>query len=341
MENIAIVILNWNGKDWLEQFLPSVIIHSGSARIVVADNASEDDSVKYLKEKFPSVELVQNAQNGGFAKGYNEALQKVKAEYYVLLNNDIEVTENWLASLFETMQDQKVAGCQPKILSYSRKTQFEHAGAAGGFIDKNYYPFCRGRLFNEVENDEGQYDGASEIFWASGACLMIRSKLFHEVGGFDEDFFAHMEEIDLCWRLKKMNYAFMVAPASVVYHVGGGTLPYTSSNKIYLNFRNNLIMIAKNHDGPLFFKLFYRMFLDGIAGAKFLFSGEYKNFFAVLKAHRYFRKDLFKKTLKKRKAIKEQSTEFNAKGFYSGSILWAFFFKKVKTFKQLNQRLFK
>jgi GT2 family glycosyltransferase len=341
LENIAIVILNWNGKDWLEQFLPSVIKHSGSARIVVADNASEDDSVKYLQEDFPSIELVQNATNGGFAKGYNDALKKITAEFYVLLNNDIEVTENWLAPLMATMQNKNVAGCQPKILSYARKTQFEHAGAAGGFIDKNYFPFCRGRLFNEVENDSGQYDGESEIFWASGACLMIRSELFHKVGGFDEDFFAHMEEIDLCWRLKKMNYSFMVSPTSVVYHVGGGTLPYNSSNKIYLNFRNNLIMIAKNHEGPLFFKLFYRMILDGIAGAKFLFSREYKSLFAVFKAHYSFRKDLFKKTLKKRKAIKEQSTEFNAKGYYSGSILWAFFFKKIRKFEELNQRLFK
>jgi len=340
LNNVAVVILNWNGKDLLERFLPSVIEHSGDAQIVVADNASEDESIIFIEAHYPSIKIVKNPNNEGFAGGYNSALKHVEAEFYVLLNSDVEVTPNWLAPLLDAMQDTNVAGCQPKILAEGNRSQFEHAGAAGGFIDKNGYPFCRGRLFNEVEKDNGQYDGTAEIFWASGACMMIRAELYHKVGGFDADFFAHMEEIDLCWRLKKMNYSFLAIPASIVYHVGGGTLPYASSRKVYLNFRNNLIMIAKNHDGMLFPKIFYRMILDGIAGAMFLFKGEWRNFTAVIKAHNAYRRQL-SNTKKKRKVIKEQSSTFNNKGLYSGSLLWAFFFKRIKQFENLNQRLFK
>jgi len=340
LENVAVVILNWNGRTWLEKFLPSVVEHSQNAQIVVADNASTDDSIAFLKSQFPAVQIVQNEENGGFAKGYNDALKKVDASFFVLLNSDIEVTANWLEPLHKVMMDPTVAGCQPKVLAYDRKNEFEHAGASGGFMDKNYFPFCRGRLFDVVENDERQYDGETEIFWATGACLMIRADLFHETGGFDEDFFAHMEEIDLCWRLKKMNYRFMVTPTSVVYHVGGGTLSYTSPRKVYLNFRNNLIMIGKNHEGILFPKLFYRLTLDGIAAMRFLVGGQFKNFWSVFKAHMWHHAHLGS-ILRKRKEIKALSTQFNPKGLYGGSILWAFFFKGIRRFSDLNQRLFK
>ncbi|MDX2360149.1 MAG: glycosyltransferase family 2 protein [Crocinitomicaceae bacterium] len=340
MKDVAVVILNWNGKDLLEKFLPTILEHSGDAQIVVADNASEDDSIKYIEEHFPSVRVIKNQINEGFARGYNQALKHVESEYYVLLNSDVEVTPNWLEPLYEAMQNKSVAGCQPKILAHGNKDIFEHAGASGGFIDKNYYPFCRGRLFSKVEIDVGQYDSVTEIFWASGACLMIRAELFHTVGGFDEDFFAHMEEIDLCWRLKKMNFSFLAIPASTVYHVGGGTLPYESSNKVFLNFRNSLIMIAKNHEGNTFGILLYRKILDGVAGAMFLFKGQFSNLWAVLRAHYSFGLQRIK-IKDKRYKIQRQSTTFNDAGFYSGSILWAFYFKKIKRFSALNQRFFK
>ncbi len=337
---IAVVILNWNGKKYLEEFLPNVIAYSGNAQIIVADNASTDDSVAFLKQEFPSVRIIQNAQNGGFSKGYNDALKHVDAEFYMLLNSDIEVTPNWLEPLVKVMDEPRVAGCQPKVLAYHDKSSFEHAGASGGYLDNNYFPFCRGRIFNDVEKDLGQYNGTTEVFWASGACLLIRSSLFHQANGFDEDFFAHMEEIDLCWRLKKQNYAFMVCPESHVYHIGGGTLPYSSPQKVYLNFRNSTAMIFKNHEGPIFFKFFWRLMLEGIAAMKFLLTGEVRQFYAVFRAHMWFHLNTFK-LLKKRKEVKKSSTTFNATGLYKGNILWDYFFKGVKTYSKLNQRLFK
>lgn len=340
MVHVAVVILNWNGKDWLEKFLPGVVAHSPEAEIVVADNASTDDSIAFLQHTFPEVTIVQNAVNGGFAKGYNDALRRIEADYYVLLNSDVEVTPGWLNPLIECMDDPGVAGCQPKILAWHQQNTFEHAGASGGFIDRNYYPFCRGRLFDHVETDEGQYNGQTEIFWASGACKMIRADLFHAAGGFDEDFFAHMEEIDLCWRLKKMGYRFLAEPRAVVYHVGGGTLDYNSPRKVYLNFRNNLIMIGKNHEGPVFGKLFVRLSLDGLAAMRFLSKGEFRKFWAVVRAHMSHHGSLGK-TLKKRRKIKSMSTHFNASGLYTGSVLWAYFFKGVRRFEDLNQRLFR
>lgn len=339
MVQVAVVILNWNGKHWLQKFLPNVIEHSPEAEIIVADNGSSDDSLTFLQTEFPDVRIVQNAQNGGFAKGYNDALRHIEAKYYVLLNSDIEVTAGWLQPLLHAMEDETVVGCQPKIRAYGNRTHFEHAGAAGGYIDKNYYPFCRGRLFDLVEEDKGQYDGSTEIFWASGACLMIRADQFHQVGGFDEDFFAHMEEIDLCWRLKKMGFRFLAVPSSVVYHVGGGTLDYSSPNKVYLNFRNNLYMIVKNHEGWLFGKIFHRLCLDSLAGFLFLTKGEFKKIGAVLKAHGSLYKNLGKMK-RKRKEIKAMSTKFNPVGLYRGGLLWAFFFKRIRAFSGLNQRLF-
>jgi GT2 family glycosyltransferase len=339
VNEVAIVILNWNGKHFLQKFLPSVIAHSTGARIIVADNASTDNSVDFLKNAYPSIEIIINESNGGFAKGYNDALKFVDSKYYLLLNSDIEVTENWLSPLVDAMKDPHLAGCQPKVLSYQHQTMFEHAGAAGGYLDRNYFPFCRGRIFDKIELDEGQYNGETEIFWATGAAMMIRAELFHEVGGFDESFFAHMEEIDLCWRLKKRGYAFKAIPMSKIYHVGGGTLPYLSPQKTYLNFRNSLFMIVKNHDGNLFAKLFHRLVLDGIAGIRFLISGEWRHLFSVFRAH----KDMYKQLstlLQKRKQIKTTTTHFNSTGIYKGSILWARYFKGVSKFSQLNQRLF-
>jgi len=340
MKDVAIVILNWNGKAYLEQFLGAVVQFADGARVVVADNASTDDSLNFVRNHFPNVEIVENEKNGGFAKGYNDALKRIKSKFYLLLNSDVEVTENWLAPLYQCMQSDDVSGCQPKVLSYAEKSNFEHAGASGGFIDRNYFPFCRGRILNEVEADLGQYDEKMEIFWATGAAMMIRADVFHEHGGFDEDFFAHMEEIDLCWRIKKCGGKFMVVPDSIVYHVGGGTLPYTSPRKVYLNFRNNLMMLIKNHEGLLFPKLMYRMILDGIAAFRFLVSGEFKNFASVFKAHLYQYANL-RTLLRKRKEIREKSTEFNPRGMYNGSIIWSFFVKGAKRFSDLNQRLFK
>lgn len=339
MKDLAVVILNWNGVELLRKFLPSVIEHSGDARIIVADNASTDDSLNVLKTEFPEIELIINHDNFGFAKGYNEALKKIDAKYYMLLNSDVEVSESWLEPLYAKMSDPQVAGCQPKVLSFHEPNQFEHAGACGGFIDKNYFPFCRGRLFDHIEKDEQQYDSELEVFWASGAAMLVRADLFHEAGGFDEDFFAHMEEIDLCWRIKRMGYSFHAIPTSIVKHVGGGTLPYASSRKVYLNFRNNLIMIIKNHKGPVFFKLTWRMTLDGLAAIRFLTKGEFKNFGAVFRSHMYQYGHL-RSLLKKRKEVKSHARVFDDTGIFKGSIIWNYYVKGVKSFNSLNQRLF-
>ncbi len=339
MNQLSIVILNYNGKGFLEKFLPLVIQHADGHEIIVADNCSTDESISFLNENFPNIRLIQNESNGGFAKGYNDALKQVDSEFYLLLNSDIEVTENWIQPLLEVMKNPQVAGCQPKIRSYQNKTFFEHAGASGGFLDKDYFPFCRGRIFQKIEEDNGQYDDQMEVFWATGAALLIRADLYHHAGGLDEDFFAHMEEIDLCWRLKKQNFQFMVVPQSVVYHVGGGTLDYSSPFKTYLNFRNSLFMIIKNHDGWLFPQLFRRLILDGIAGVRFLVLGEMKQLGSILKAHRdvYMK---FGKTLKKRKLIKSQSTEFNQQGLFKGSILWERYVLKKDEFHLLPKSKF-
>ncbi len=339
MKDIAIVILNWNGKNFLEKFLPTVLEHSEDARVIIADNGSTDDSISFLTAHFNEVEIIELDKNYGFAGGYNEALKQIKSKYYLLLNSDIEVTSGWLRPLYDCIQEENVAGCQPKVLSYQNKTMFEHAGASGGYLDKNYFPFCRGRIFDQFENDEGQYDGKSEIFWATGAALLIKSELFHSVEGFDEAFFAHMEEIDLCWRIKKLGHSFMVVPISHIYHVGGGTLPYKSPRKTYLNFRNSLFMIVKNHEGPLFAKLFHRLILDGIAGIRFLVLFQFSQLKAVFMAHMamYGRLSVL---LKQRSKIKQNTKKFNSYGIYRGSILWARYFKGVKRFSQLNQRLF-
>ena len=286
---VAVVILNYNGRKFLEQFLPNVIANCDptTTEVVVADNASTDDSVSFMRERFPDIRLIENGSNGGFATGYNLALRQVEAQYYVLLNSDIEVTPHWIEPVIELMDaDQQIAACQPKILSYYHKEQFEYAGASGGFIDKYGYPFCRGRVFQNLEEDKGQYDTPMEVFWATGACMFVRADLYHQVGGLDDSFFAHMEEIDLCWRLKNASYKVYCCPQSQVYHIGGGTLPKNSPRKTYLNFRNNLSLLVKNLPKKRVHRIIlYRILLDWVAALKFLFEGCPKDFGMVFKAH--------------------------------------------------------
>lgn len=336
LSGIAVVILNWNGRKLLEDFLPAVVRHSGNAVVYLADNASTDDSVSFVSTNFPTVKIIVNKVNGGYAKGYNDALKSVKEPYYLLLNSDIEVTENWLPPLLEAIQQDNIGAVQPKIKAFSEKESFEYAGAAGGFIDKDFYPFCRGRIFENVEKDSGQYDYPAEVFWTSGACMLIRRSLFLETGGLDEDFFAHMEEIDLCWRIKKRRYSMQIIPQSVVYHVGGGTLNYASPRKTFLNFRNSLLMITKNYNGWLTGKIIHRLFLDGIAGIVFLLKGSPQSTWAIIRAHfSYYR--LLGKTLRKR----EQGQFMKFKeidGVYKGSILWAVHIHGIRKFSDLNYR---
>lgn len=335
---IAVVILNYNGKRFLERFLPGVISRSAHmAEIIVADNASTDGSVGFMQEHFSQVRLILNERNGGFAAGYNEALAQVDTEYYVLLNSDIEVGEGWLEPLLEMMEsDASIAACQPKLLSFADKAYFEYAGAAGGFIDKFGYPFCRGRLFQNVEKDEGQYDTALEVFWASGACMFVRSDLYHRMGGLDTDFFAHMEEIDFCWRLKNVGYKIMYCPDSEVYHIGGGTLPKNSPRKTYLNFRNNLSMLFKNLPPSFFaYVIITRLFLDGVASFKFLIEGGWGDFFAVLRAHAHFYRKI--PTLRaKRRKINPQAVS----RVYKKNIVVEYFLKRKMTFDRFDKRFF-
>ena len=335
---LAIVILNYNGKKHLETYIDSVIRHSNGYDLIVIDNGSQDDSVQYIEDRHELI-LVQNMKNHGFAGGYNEALSKLKGRYdhYILLNSDVEVTENWINPLIETMEDSKIAACQPKIKDVNQKHRFEHAGASGGYIDKNYFPFCRGRLLSEVETDNGQYDSIQNITWTSGAAMMIRADCFHKVEGFDADFFAHMEEIDLCLRLGHMGFVFKVVPESVVYHLGGGTLPYNSPQKIYLNFRNSLFMITKNHKGLLFPMLYKRMCIDGIAAFKFLFEGKTRFFWKVFLAHVALYKN-FGRLYRKRRDLKKFKEPIV---YYNGNIITSYFMENRKSFSKLNKRLIK
>lgn len=287
MHSLAIALLNYNGKSFLEKFLPSVVQHSKDAAIYVIDNASTDDSVAFLKENYPEIHLVINEKNSGFAGGYNEGLKSIKAEIYCLLNSDVEVSENWTKAPLKLFENRpEIAAVQPKVLSYDRKNYFEFAGAAGGYIDNLGYPFCRGRIFEEIEQDLGQYDDEVEIFWASGCSLFIRSEDFWNEKGFDERFFAHQEEIDLCWRLINKGRKIYYTGKSKIYHVGGGTLNKQSPKKTYLNFRNNLSMLLKNLPSPMLFPLlFFRLSLDGIAGIRFMFTDGIDHLWAVARAH--------------------------------------------------------
>ena len=287
MSKLAIVILNWNGKRFLERFLPTLLrTLPDYAEVVVCDNASKDDSVAFMEEHFPQVKLLLNERNEGFARGYNLALQRVEAKYYCLLNSDIEVTDGWIEPVIEQMDaNEKIAAVQPKLRSFDRRDEFEYAGASGGYIDKYGYPFCRGRVFSNVEKDRGQYDDVIDIFWATGAAMFVRSDVYHLMGGLDGDFFAHMEEIDFCWRIKNLGYKIKVNPASVVYHIGGGTLPKHNSYKTFLNFRNSLYLLIKNLPEERLAKtLILRFFLDQVAAFSFLAQGHFKDFTAVYKA---------------------------------------------------------
>ena len=338
-KKIAIVILNWNGEKLFETFLPSVIEHSkqSGSEIIVADNASTDQSVKLLREKFPEIKIIQLESNHGFAEGYNRALKQVEADYLILVNSDVKVTENWIEPCIRKFEEDKtIAAIQPKILSYIEPNQFEYAGAAGGFIDKFGYPFCRGRVLNRVEEDLGQYNSPGSIFWASGACMFVRAEAFNTVLGFDADFWAHMEEIDLCWRLKGRGYKILYEPKSVVYHLGGGTLSYESPLKIYLNFRNNLFMLFKNLPGHQFKRIFIiRMILDGIAAIKFIVGLNFREFWAVVKAHSSFYRNLGK-LIGKRKEVQQQVIIKDHPEIFRKSIMWRFFIQKKRKYSSYN-----
>tara|TARA_R110001583_G_scaffold109799_2_gene258630 strand:+ start:10748 stop:11764 length:1017 start_codon:yes stop_codon:yes gene_type:complete len=331
---IAIVILNWNGKQLLEKFLPSIVKYSdlSNVEIYVADNASTDDSVSFIKKNFPSIRIVQNKENGGFAKGYNDALKHIDTDIYALVNSDIEVTEGWLNSILKTFEKEpNTAVIQPKILDYKNKELFEYAGAAGGFIDKYGYPYCRGRIFSELEKDNQQFNDEKDIFWASGACFFIRSKTFHELNGFDEDYFAHQEEIDLCWRVKNKGKNIKYIGDSKVYHVGGATLKEESPRKTFLNFRNSLFSLVKNlPKNQLVNILFIRLVLDGVAGVKFLFEMRPKHTFAILKAHFSFY-SLLGKMIKKRKTLTKKTAYYAVK-----SIIWQHYVLGKKKYSEID-----
>lgn len=332
MIKVAVVILNFNGRDLLQKFLPSIIQFSPSAKIFLADNHSSDDSVELVRKEFPSIEIISIPENRGFCGGYNYALQKIEAEYYVLLNSDVEVTRGWIEPIVELFEKNNTIGAaQPKILSYHHKHQFEYAGAGGGFIDTLGYPFCRGRIFNMLEEDHGQFDDTLPVFWASGACLFVRSSLFHSSGRLDEDFFAHMEEIDLCWRIQKLGHKIYYQGKSTVYHVGGGTLSSSSPKKTYFNFKNGLSLILKNMSGPeLVYKLPLRILLDWIAVIKFLLQGSGKDSLAVMNAHFHFLKG-FRKDLGKRKLGMSKSLPF-----YHRSVVFDHFLLKKNKFADLR-----
>ena len=327
---IAIVILNWNGKALLEQFLPSVIQHSREATIYLADNASTDDSIDFVESHFPLVKIIQNKENAGFAKGYNDALKHVEADVFCLLNNDVEVTPNWLSPIIEVFQkESSTAIIQPKILDYKCQDYFEYAGAAGGFVDKYGYPYCRGRIFNTIEKDKGQFNDNAKIFWASGACFFIRKPVFDDLKGFDASFFAHMEEIDLCWRANNLGHDVKCVGQSAVYHVGGATLENTNPKKTYLNFRNSLYTLVKNAKGNLFLLVLTRLALDGVAGIKFALELKFSHTFAILKSHLSFFNHI--PTLLKQRNIRLQQD-----GYYQkASIVFEYFVNKKQYYKSL------
>ncbi len=334
-KKVAVAILGFNSVDYLKKFIPSVLATKyQDFTLVYIDNDSKDDSVEVVRSQFPEVEIVVNDKNHGFAGGYNVGLRNVNAEYFVLLNQDVEVDSGWLEPIINRMEDNpEIAACQPKILHYHDKARFDHAGAAGGYLDALGYPFCQGRIFDKIEEDLGQYDEERWLFWASGACLTVRSELYNNLGGLDEDFFAHMEEIDFCWRLQGAGYKIGYVPSSVVYHVGGSSLKYGSYQKIYLNYRNNLLMLLKNlHGSKLIPILYFRMILDGVSAFKELLSFNFVVLRAIFMAHMSFYGAFFK-TLKKRKQITKRK---DLDTIYKGSIVFRFFISGVRKFDELN-----
>mgnify|MGYP001034281586 FL=1 len=330
---VAIVILNWNGQQLLEQFLPSIVRFSSElAEIYVADNASSDGSIQFVKEHFPSIHIIENTTNGGYAKGYNDALQSIKADLYCLINSDVEVTFGWLKPVLDLFKNEEdTAIIQPKILDYKNKELFEYAGAGGGFIDLYGYPYCRGRLFNYLEKDEGQFDDIIDIFWASGACFFIRSEVYHQLEGFDEDYFAHQEEVDLCWRTRNLGYNIKYVGTSTVYHVGGATLQETNPHKTFLNFRNSLLNVIKNVPKQWFlFVVFSRLILDGVAGLKFLVELRPIHTWAIVKAHFSVYGNFYRFLKKRRKLQKKYVYNLHT------SIVWQYFILGRKKFKNLR-----
>ena len=343
---VAVVILNWNGVKYLRDFLPFVLASTWpNLEIVVGDNGSSDDSIAFLQQTYPSVSIICNNDNYGFTGGYNRVLAQVQADYYILLNSDVEVQPGWIEPVIALMEtDPQIAAAAPKILAYNQKTHFEHAGAAGGFIDKFGYPFCRGRIFYNIEEDRGQYNEPGEIFWATGAAMFVKKKYWDRAGGFDESFFAHMEEIDLCWRLKNMGYKVMYCPQSVVYHVGGGTLNAENPFKTFLNFRNNLLLLKNNL--PLSratWVISLRFMMDLLALFRFLMEGKRRDAWAISRAHQDFVKRLFKSKAKTpgSKAYRKQVFETNFKalnGVYTRSLVWDFFVDKKTKFTDLVKK---
>ncbi|MCL1868015.1 MAG: glycosyltransferase family 2 protein [Paludibacter sp.] len=342
MNKTAVVILNWNGRDFLEKFLPSLLCNNSEnqADIYVADNGSTDDSVDFLKKNFPDVKVIQLSENYGFAGGYNKALAQISDyRYFVLLNSDVELTQNWLQPLTEYLDTHEdTAAVQPKILSFSNKNKFEYAGAAGGFIDKWGFPFCRGRIFGTVETDNAQYNNILDVFWATGACLVIRAADYWAVGGLDDDFFAHQEEIDLCWRLKARGKKITCVPQSIVYHLGGGTLTSENPKKTYLNFRNNLLLLYKNlPDNRLRKTLFVRFFFDYLAAFQFVISGKWKNAKQIFYARRDFCK-IKNRFLQKRKENLKETVIENIPEIFPQSIVFQYYLKNKKYFQNYNYK---
>ena len=329
----AIAILNWNGKNLLKRFLPSLTKYSKEANIYVIDNASTDDSILFLKENYPELKIIENKQNFGFAGGYNEGLKLIKEDYLILLNNDVEVTKNWIPPLIELLQTKaEVAAVQPKLKDLNKPDYFEYAGAAGGFIDQLGYPFCRGRLFDELEKDKGQYNDTCEIFWASGACLALKRQVFMNLGGFDEDYFAHQEEIDLCWRFKNFGYKIMYTPNSQVYHLGGGSLNAQNPKKTFLNFRNSLFNLVKNAPKKLTILIISRVLIDSSAILYFAFKLQLKHALAIVSAYVSFIK-LYSKIKSKRREVFSSEKYFRVK-----SIVWHKFFWRIKSYEALTSK---
>lgn len=334
---LAIVILNWNGLQFLERFLPGVMAYCPHyAQVYVADNGSSDSSMDFLVQNFPEVKRIALDQNYGFAGGYNKALKQIDAQYYVLLNSDIEVRCEWITPVLKLMdQDPEIAACQPKILSWHQPDHFEYAGAGGGFIDWLGYPFCRGRIFNHLEADRGQYDDVKEVFWASGACLFVRAADYWAAGGLDDEFFAHMEEIDLCWRLKRLDKKIYYHGGCAVYHVGGGTLPKANPRKTYLNFRNSIWMLAKNTPPQRFYAMLgLRLILDMVAAITFLLQGHWGDCKAVLKAQKALG------YIKRKRSADSLIPQRRVSMIYQKSILWAYFYRKLRGFGQLSPKHF-
>jgi GT2 family glycosyltransferase len=339
MVKTAVVILNWNSLRFLQMFLPGVVSRTAAddTTIYVADNGSTDGSCEWIEQNINNVKVIRLGKNHGFAGGYNQALAQIKAQYYVLLNSDVEVTERWLSPLtYHLDNNPEVASCQPKILSWNNREFFEYAGAAGGYIDRLGYPLCRGRVLSHVEKDEGQYDTATDIFWSTGACMAVRSEAWEKCGGFDSDFFAHMEEIDLCWRFHRMGYRVSYIPGSRVYHVGGGMLPYSSPFKTYLNFRNSIYLLYKNlPDRNFSTVIFFRKILDGVAALFFLFKGDLASVKAVWKAHRDAAKSVT--TLKEKREAVKRSGNNEATGLILNKfVIFEFYIRKNKTFRSFK-----